>query len=61
VVTAFDFDHASVVGHDMGLILAYDYAAQHPDKVDKLVVVQAPRLRGGYLSSFCSAPLVCGN
>ncbi len=42
VVTALGFDHAQVVGHDIGLMVAYAYAASYPDKVDRLVVMDAP-------------------
>jgi pimeloyl-ACP methyl ester carboxylesterase len=33
--------HASVVGHDIGLMVAYAYAAQFPAEVDKLVLMDA--------------------
>lgn len=42
VVTAFKQDKAAVVGHDIGTMVAYAYAASYPDKVDKLVVMDAP-------------------
>lgn len=42
VVTALGFDHAAVVGHDIGTMVAYAYAASYPDKVDRLVVMDAP-------------------
>ena len=42
VVTALKQDHAAVVGHDIGTMVAYAYAASYPDKVDKLVVMDAP-------------------
>ena len=32
---------AEVVGHDIGLMVAYGYAAQFPSEVDKLVVMDA--------------------
>ena len=32
---------ARVVGHDIGLMVAYGYAAQFPDEVEKLVVMDA--------------------
>ncbi len=31
-----------MVGHDIGTMVAYAYAASYPDKVDKLVVMDAP-------------------
>jgi pimeloyl-ACP methyl ester carboxylesterase len=34
-------EKASVVGHDIGLMVAYAYAAQFPSEVEKLVVMDA--------------------
>ncbi len=42
VVTALGQDHSAVVGHDIGTMVAYAYAASYPDKSDKLVVMDAP-------------------
>jgi len=42
VLAAFKIDRAAVVGHDIGTMVAYAYAASYPDKVDKLVVMDAP-------------------
>jgi len=42
VLTAFKVDRADVVGHDIGTMVAYAYAASYPDKVNKLVVMDAP-------------------
>ncbi|HEX4921520.1 MAG TPA: alpha/beta hydrolase, partial [Candidatus Bathyarchaeia archaeon] len=42
VVTALGFDKTSVVAHDIGNMVAYAYAAMYPDKVDRLVVMDAP-------------------
>jgi pimeloyl-ACP methyl ester carboxylesterase len=42
VVTTLGFDHAAVVGHDIGLMVAYAYAAQYPATVDRLVMMDAP-------------------
>ena len=42
VLTAYGIDHSAVVGHDIGTMVAYAYAASYPDKVDKLVVMDAP-------------------
>jgi pimeloyl-ACP methyl ester carboxylesterase len=42
VVTKLGQDRAAVVGHDIGTMVAYAYAARYPDKVDKLVVMDAP-------------------
>src|ERR1700751_5013467 len=42
VVTALGFDKTAVVAHDIGNMVAYAYAAMYPDKVDRLVVMDAP-------------------
>jgi pimeloyl-ACP methyl ester carboxylesterase len=42
VVTALGYDHTAVVSHDIGIMVAYAYAALYPDKVDRLVVMDAP-------------------
>jgi pimeloyl-ACP methyl ester carboxylesterase len=42
VVTALGHDRATVVSHDIGIMVAYAYAARYPDKVERLVVMDAP-------------------
>jgi pimeloyl-ACP methyl ester carboxylesterase len=42
VVTTLGFDKTSVVAHDIGNMVAYAYAAMYPDRVDRLVVMDAP-------------------
>jgi pimeloyl-ACP methyl ester carboxylesterase/uncharacterized RmlC-like cupin family protein len=42
VVTALGYDRASVVAHDIGIMVAYAYAARYPGKVERLVVMDAP-------------------
>src|SRR6202158_4319143 len=42
VVIALGFDKTAVVAHDIGNMVAYAYAATYPDKVDRLVVMDAP-------------------
>lgn len=42
VMTALGYDHSAVVGHDIGNMVAYAYAARYPDKVERLVVIDAP-------------------
>jgi pimeloyl-ACP methyl ester carboxylesterase len=42
VVTALGYDKTFVVAHDIGNMMAYAYAAMHPDKVERLVVMDAP-------------------
>jgi pimeloyl-ACP methyl ester carboxylesterase len=42
VVTALGYDKTAVVAHDIGNMVAYAYAAIYPDKVERLVVMDAP-------------------
>lgn len=42
VVTALGYDRTLVVAHDIGNMVAYAYAASYPDKVERLVVMDAP-------------------
>src|SRR5580704_12892582 len=42
VVVALGHDRTSVVSHDIGIMVAYAYAARYPDKVERLVVMDAP-------------------
>jgi pimeloyl-ACP methyl ester carboxylesterase len=42
VVTALGHDRTSLVSHDIGIMVAYAYAALYPDKVERLVVMDAP-------------------
>jgi pimeloyl-ACP methyl ester carboxylesterase len=42
VLAQLRIDHSAVVGHDIGTMVAYAYAARYPDKTDRLVVMDAP-------------------
>ena len=42
VVTALGYDKAEVVAHDIGNMVAYAYAATFPDKVTRLIAIDAP-------------------
>jgi len=42
VVTGLGYDKTFVVAHDIGNMVAYAYAATYPDKVERLVVMDAP-------------------
>jgi pimeloyl-ACP methyl ester carboxylesterase/uncharacterized RmlC-like cupin family protein len=42
VVTGLGYDRTFVVAHDIGNMVAYAYAAIYPDKVERLVVMDAP-------------------
>lgn len=38
---ALGFEQVGVAGHDIGLMVAYAYAAQHPDEVSKIALMDA--------------------
>lgn len=38
---ALGYRHAIVVGHDIGLMVAYAYAAQYPNEVDRIALMDA--------------------
>jgi len=42
VLTHLGLDRAVVVGHDLGTMVAYAYAARYPDTTEQLVVMDAP-------------------
>jgi pimeloyl-ACP methyl ester carboxylesterase len=42
LVHSLGFRKLSVVGHDVGAMVAYRYAAVHPDEVQKVVLMDAP-------------------
>lgn len=46
VVKHFEADKAIVVGHDWGGIVAWTYAMTHPDKTDKLIILNLPHPKG---------------
>jgi pimeloyl-ACP methyl ester carboxylesterase len=41
LVKSLNYDHIRLVGHDIGLMVAYAYAAQYPSEVDRLVLMEA--------------------
>jgi pimeloyl-ACP methyl ester carboxylesterase len=41
LAVSLGFTHAQVVGHDIGLMVAYAYAAQYPTEVDRIVLMDA--------------------
>jgi pimeloyl-ACP methyl ester carboxylesterase len=41
LVQSLGITHAQVVGHDIGLMVAYAYAAQYPTETDRLVLMDA--------------------
>jgi pimeloyl-ACP methyl ester carboxylesterase len=42
VMTALGVDKADVVAHDIGNMVAFQFAAVHPDRVRRLVMIDAP-------------------
>ena len=56
VVTALGYDKTFVVAHDIGNMVAYAYAATYSDKVERLVVMDAP-IPGGNAGWIC--PVHC--
>jgi pimeloyl-ACP methyl ester carboxylesterase len=42
VLTQLGLDRAAIVGHDIGTMVAYAYAARYPDQTEKLFVMDAP-------------------
>jgi pimeloyl-ACP methyl ester carboxylesterase len=42
LMDALGHQRFAVVGHDTGLIISYALAADHPDRVDRLVLVEVP-------------------
>jgi pimeloyl-ACP methyl ester carboxylesterase len=41
LVKSLKYDRIRLVGHDIGLMVAYAYAAQYPDDVDRLALMEA--------------------
>ena len=41
LVKSLGFDKATIVGHDIGLMVAYAYAAQYPDETKRVVLMDA--------------------
>jgi pimeloyl-ACP methyl ester carboxylesterase len=42
LVKSLGFEKIDLVGHDIGLMVAYSYAAQYPNEVEKLALLEAP-------------------
>jgi pimeloyl-ACP methyl ester carboxylesterase len=42
LVKSLGVEKIDLVGHDIGLMVAYSYAAQHPNEVEKLALLEAP-------------------
>jgi pimeloyl-ACP methyl ester carboxylesterase len=42
LLKSLGYTRIDLVGHDIGLMVAYAYAAQYPDEVEKLALLEAP-------------------
>jgi pimeloyl-ACP methyl ester carboxylesterase len=42
LVKSFGYEQVDLVGHDIGLMVAYAYSAQYPNEVNKLALLEAP-------------------
>ncbi|MFV3307985.1 alpha/beta hydrolase [Pseudomonas sp. NY15181] len=42
VLASLGIDHSVVIGHDIGTMVAYAYAARYPQQTERLVVMDAP-------------------
>jgi pimeloyl-ACP methyl ester carboxylesterase len=42
LVKSLGYERIDLVGHDIGLMIAYAYAAQYPNEVEKLALLEAP-------------------
>jgi pimeloyl-ACP methyl ester carboxylesterase len=42
VLATLGIEHSVVIGHDIGTMVAYAYAARYPQRTDRLVVMDAP-------------------
>jgi pimeloyl-ACP methyl ester carboxylesterase len=42
LMDALGFERFGVIGHDTGVVISYALAADHPDRVDRLVVAEIP-------------------
>lgn len=50
LVTKLGYKSASIAGHDIGSMVAYSYAANHPEATDKLVMMDVAHPDEGYLT-----------
>lgn len=41
LIKFLSYDQATIVGHDIGLMIAYAYAAQFPQETDRVVLMDA--------------------
>lgn len=49
LVNRLGYEKIDLVGHDIGLMVAYSYAAQYPNKVEKLALLEAIVLTIGFI------------
>ena len=48
LLSQLGFQKIYLVGHDLGVLTAYSYAASHPNNVSKLVILDVPPLLRGF-------------
>jgi len=58
VMTALDVAQADVVAHDIGNMVAFQFAARHPERVRKLVLIDAPVPGVGHWEEILKNPLL---
>lgn len=58
VLDRLQVDHADVVAHDIGNMVAYAFAQEHPDRVTKLVLIDAPVPGVGPWDQIIQSPLL---
>jgi pimeloyl-ACP methyl ester carboxylesterase len=42
LIKGLGYERIDLVGHDIGLMVAYAHAAQYPNEVEKLALLEAP-------------------
>jgi pimeloyl-ACP methyl ester carboxylesterase len=50
LLTRLGYDKAHIVGHDIGSMVAFSLAANHPEKVQRLVMLDVAHPSAGYLT-----------
>src|SRR5258708_37019986 len=59
LVKSLNYDRIRLVGHDIGLMVAYGYAAQYPNEVDRLGLMEAFLPGVGAWNSLFLLPALC--
>lgn len=56
IIESLGYRKATVIGHDWGGATAWQVAIQHPEVVDKLIILDAPH-PSGFINTILSSPL----